>query len=311
VCAAILTNSAYAQPSTTPITVLVGFPAGGNVDVIARRLADSMQAALNRPVVVENKVGAGGQIATQTLARADASGTTLLLSNEHAISIVPLTKKNPGYDVSKDILPVATVATLPIGLAVHPSVKANSLDDFGAWARAKQDPINVGVPAAASLPDFAVGIIGKALKRPLTSVPYRGGAPLVNDLIGGHVLAGVTGLSELLENHKSGNIRILAVSGSERSALLPSVPTFTEVGIKGLEQPIFIGLFAPAATPPAILDRYREAVRSITGSDDFRKALFEFGVQATYGDAQDLKSRVDGTLQTWAPIIRESGFTPN
>ncbi len=311
VVATVLTTSSYSQPSTAPITVLVGFPPGGNVDAIARRLADSMQVALNRPVIVENKVGAGGQIATQTLVRAVADGTTLLLSNEHAISIVPLTKKNPGYDVPKDILPLATVATLPIALAVHPSIKVSTLGDLRTWARAKRDSINVGVPAAASLPDFAVGIIGKALNLPLISVPYRGGAPLVTDLIGGHVLAGVTGVSELLPNHKSGNIHILAISGSERSPLLPSVPTFSEAGIKGLEQPIFIGLFAPAATPSAILDRYRDALRSITGTDDYRKALLELGVQAVFGDAQDLKSRVEGTLQTWAPIIRDSGFIPN
>lgn len=309
--AAFLTTSSHAQPSTTPITILVGFPPGGNVDAIARRVADSMQTALNRSVIVENKVGAGGQIAAQALTRADANGNTLLLSNEHAISIVPLTKKNPGYDVSKDILPVATIATLPIGLAVNPSIKANTLDDFGTWARGKQGSINVGVPAAASLPDFAVGLIGKELKSSLTSVPYRGGAPLVSDLIGGHILAGVTGLSELLPNHRSGNIRILAVSGSERSALLPSVPTFAEAGIKGLEQPIFIGLFAPPATPPAVLDRYRDVLRSIIGSDNFRKALHELGVQVAYGDAQDLKARVEGTIQTWAPVIRELGFIPN
>lgn len=303
-----LPGTAFAQTAGAPINILVGFPPGGNVDAVARNLAASMQAALNRSVVVDNRPGAGGQIAMQVLARAPGDGRMLMLSNEHAVSIIPMTVKTPGYDAGKDLSPVATVATLPIALAVHPSVKATNLQELVAWARGRGGVLNVGVPAPASQPDFAVNLIGKKFGLKANSVPYRGGAPLVADLLGGHVLAGLTGISELIPNHKSGTMRIIAISGQQRLAQFPEVPTFTEGGLPGFEERTFMGLFAPAGTPADILARYREAVRVATNSAAFRKALDGLGLEAAYGDDKDLAARVKHTTDTWGPVIRESGF---
>lgn len=302
-----LTGTAFAQ-SSAPISILVGFPPGGNVDAVARNLAAGMQTALDRSVVVENRPGAGGQIAMQALARASNDGRTLLLSNEHAVSIIPMTIKNPGYAVGKDFSPVATVVTLPIALAVHPSIKVNNLQELVAWARRQNGAFNVGIPAPASQPDFTVGLIGKKFGLNVNSVPYRGGAPLVADLLGGHVLSGLTGVSELIPHHKSGAMRIIAISGQQRLAQLPDVPTFTEGGLPGLEERTFMGLFTPAGTSAETLARYREAVRSVANSASFRQALFGLGLEAAYGDDKDLASRVKHTTDTWGPVIKKSGF---
>ncbi|WP_252374461.1 tripartite tricarboxylate transporter substrate-binding protein [Hydrogenophaga sp. 2FB] len=304
----VLAGTAMAQTSGAPVRILVGFPPGGNVDSVARNLAAGMQPLLNRSVVVENRPGAGGQIAMQTLALAPNDGRTLMLSNEHAVSIIPMTVKNPGYVVAKDLVPVATVTTLPIALAVHPSIKANNLQELVAWARQQKGAFNVGVPAPASQPDFTVGRIGKTFGLSANSVPYRGGAPLVADLLGGQILVGLTGVSEFIPHHKSGAMRIIAISGQQRLAQFPEIPTFTEGGLPGLEERTFMGLFAPAGTSADVLAQYREVVRAVTNAAPFRQALIGLGLESTYGDDKDLASRVKHTTDTWGPIIKESGF---
>ena len=297
-----------AQTGGAPVSILVGFPPGGNVDSVARNLAAGMQGALGRTVVVENKPGAGGQIAMQALARAAADGRTLMLSNEHAVSIIPMTVRNVGYDVAKDLVPVATVAALPLALAVHPSVKASNLQELAAWASAQNKALNVGIPAPASQPDFGVSMLVKKFGLKAASVPYRGGAPMVADLVGGHVLAGLSGISEFIPHHKAGALRIIAVSGPKRLPQMPDVPTFTESGITGFEERTFMGLFAPAGTPSDVLARYRDAARAVVGAANYRQALEGLGLEATYGDDKDLGTRVKHTTDTWGPVIRDSGF---
>jgi len=301
---------AFAQGGTSPIRILVGFPPGGNIDSVARYLADAMRTALGQTVVVENRSGAGGQVAAQALKAAAPDGNTLMLSNEHAVAFITLTLKNPGYDPRKDFSPVATVATLPIAIAVHPSTKSTTLADFGAWTRTKGVPANVGVPAPASLPDFAVKLIGKGIGADLTSVPYRGGAPMVADLLGGQVPAGVTGLTELLPHYRSGAIRILAVSGDARSPLLPDVPAFGELGVKHLDEPVFMGLFAPAGTAAAVLTRYNDVLRAVLAKSGTQEHLDTLGARAAYGGPDDLRRRVERTIENWAPIVEQSGYKP-
>ena len=307
-CAAMALTGAHADSNTQPVNLLVGFPPGGNVDSVARNLAAGMQNTLKRTVVVDNRPGAGGQIAMQMLARSSADGRTLMLSNEHAISIIPMTTRNPGYDPQKDFVPVATVTTLPLALAVHPSVKARNVQELVAWARSQQKTLDVGIPAPASQPQFGVSLLAKRFGIQASPVPYRGGAPMVADLMGGHVLAGLTGISEFLPLHKSGAVRMIAVSGPERLARFPDVPTFTEGGLPGFEERTFMGVFAPAGTPSETVARYREAIRKVVASTEYQQALDDLGLQAQFGDGADLAARVKHTNQTWGPVIRESGF---
>lgn len=300
-----LSTSASAQTR-----ILVGFPAGGNVDVVARHLADGLREELGQNIVVENKAGAGGQIAAATLKQSAPDGNTLFLSNEHAVAIVPLTMKNPGYKTATDFVPVATVATMPIILAVNPGIQVSSLQQFGAWAKQQSASVNVGVPAPASQPDFAVSLVGNAFGAKLTSIAYRGGAPMVSDLVGGQIHAGITGVTELLPHARAGKLRLLAVSGSSRSPLLPDVPTFAEAGVKGLDEPVFMGLFAPAGTPAAVIQRYNDALGKVLKRPAFAEQLRSIGVQAMYGGPDDLKRRVDSQTMTWGRVVKELGFQP-
>ena len=221
-------------------------------------------------------------------------------------SVIHMDEATPHIHI--DFVPVATVTTLPLALAVHPSVKARNVQELVAWARSQQKTLDVGIPAPASQPQFGVSLLAKRFGIQASPVPYRGGAPMVADLMGGHVLAGLTGISEFLPLHKSGAVRMIAVSGPERLARFPDVPTFTEGGLPGFEERTFMGVFAPAGTPSETVARYREAIRKVVASTEYQQALDELGLQAQFGDGADLAARVKHTNQTWGPVIRESGF---
>ena len=220
---AAATLSAIAQDG--PIKMLVGFPAGGSTDVIARYLAAGMQQELGKSVLVDNRPGAGGQIAAQALKAAKPDGLTLFLSNSHTVSMIPLTILNPGFDTAKDFAPVGLVAINPDVFAINPEVVGSptaGLREFAQWAKANPGKGNVGVPAPASAPDFAVGVVAAALGADLKSVPYRGDGPVAQDLVAGQIAGGIGSVGAMLQNAKAGKIRIVAVNGTTR---LPCCPT--------------------------------------------------------------------------------------
>ena len=191
------------------VKILVGFPAGGSSDAIARHLAQGLQQELGRNVVVENKPGAGGQIAAQTLKGAKPDGTTLFLSNSHTVAMIPLTLNNPGFDTAKDFTPVAMVAVNPDVFVVNTQVIGNpsaGMKEFAAWVKANPGKGNVGVPAPASAPDFAVGVVAKALGLDLKSAPYRGDAPIVQDVMAGQIPAGIGSVGAMSPPAKAGKL---------------------------------------------------------------------------------------------------------
>ncbi|MGH8845847.1 MAG: Bug family tripartite tricarboxylate transporter substrate binding protein [Polaromonas sp.] len=301
---------AHAQASKNTVRILVGFPAGGGVDAVARHLADGMSTALGQPVVVENRTGAGGQIAAQALKGAAPDGNTLFLSNDHTVVTIPLTTKNPGFNPAKDFTPIANVANVAFAIAVHPSIKVTKMADLSAWVHQNPGKANVGVPASASLPEFTVGLLNKALNMDAVAVAYRGGAPMVVDLIGGQVPIGITSVSELLPYQKADKIRVLAVSGQARTPLLPDVPTFTELSIKGLEQSNFLAFFAPAGTPPAVVIRYNELLRTLLASASIQEKVEGLGMQPAHSSPEELSQKLQRTTDNWATVIKQSGFKP-
>ncbi len=193
--------------------ILVGFPAGGGTDGIARTLAERLKDELGVPVIVENRAGAGGQIAAQALKAAPADGTTYFISHDHTISILPLVVKNPGFDPAQDFVPVAGFATFVNALAVSPGTPAKSFNEYLAAIRGQGGKSAVGVPAPASVPEFLVKVIGEKYKLDLVSVPYRGSAPLIGDMLASQIPAGVASVPEFVENHKAGKLRVIAVLG--------------------------------------------------------------------------------------------------
>lgn len=305
--------AASALADSTPIRILVGFPPGGSTDVIARHLALGLQQELGRTVIVENKAGAGGQLAAQALKAAKPDGTTLFLSNSHTISMIPLTVNNPGFDPGRDFTPVGLVAVDPGVMAVSTALvgpNVQNLRDFAQWVKANPAMNSVGVPAPASQPEFAVTLMGRALDVPLNPVPYRGAAPMVQDMVAGQVAAGIGAIGNVLPFAKSGKLRILAVDGASRLPALPNVPTYAELGIKGIEDVIFTAVYAPAGTPAALVQAYNAAITKTVRTADFTEKLAAIGATAVSSTPAELGGRVNSTRQSWGEMVKNVGFKP-
>ena len=297
-----------AQAQSGSIKLMVGFPPGGGTDAIARIRADKLKDHLATTVVVDNKAGAGGQIAAQALKIAPADGSVLFLSHDHTISILPLVVKNPGFDPAKDFVAVAGFATFVNALAVSGGTPAKSVNEYVAWARSQGHKGNVGVPAPASVPEFLVKVIGEKYKLDLAAAPYRGSAPLMADMLGNQIGAGVASVPDFIENHKAGKVRVVAVLGNARQAALPDVPTFAELGLAGFEDAPYYGIFAPAGTPKAVIDRVSDAVAKVVAMPDVKEKLTAMGLTVGYMPPAQLASREQAYAQNWAKIIKASGF---
>lgn len=306
-----LAGLAQAQQQGAPIRLLVGFPAGAGTDAIARTLGEKLKDQLGVPVVVENRAGAGGQIAAQALKAAPADGHTLLLSHDHTISILPQVVKNPGYNSATDFVPVAGFATFANVLAVSGGTPAKSLDEYLKWVRTQRGgKETIGVPAPASIPEFLVKMIGTKYKIDVQAAPYRGSAPMTADMLGNQISAGIASVPDFIENHRAGKLRIVATIGAKRQALLPQVPTFTELGFANLEDLPYYGVFAPVGTPQPVIDRFGEALAKVLAMPDVKQKLTTMGLTVAYEPQGQFAGRVRSYTQTWAGIIKASGFTP-
>jgi tripartite-type tricarboxylate transporter receptor subunit TctC len=299
----------WAQAQGSPLHLLVGFPAGGGTDAIARTLADKLKDQLGMAVLVENKAGAGGQIAAQTLKAAVPDGNTLFLSHDHTISIIPQVMKSPGFDPAKDFVPVAGIATFVNALAISGGTPAKSIAEYVAWVKnqgAGRD--TVGVPAPASVPEFLVKLVGQKYGLDLQAAPYRGAAPMMGDMLGNQIHAGTGSVPDFIENHKAGKIRIVAVMGTSRQAILPDVPTFAELGLAGFEEIPYYGVFAPAGTPKAAIDKLSEALAKVLALSEVKDRLTAMGLSVGFMSSQQLAARERAYTQTWAKIIKATGF---
>ncbi|MGV3571273.1 MAG: tripartite tricarboxylate transporter substrate-binding protein, partial [Ramlibacter sp.] len=258
----------------------------------------------------DNKAGAGGQIAAQTLKAAAPDGTTLFLSHDHSISILPQVTKNPGFDPATDFVPVAGFATFANALALSGGTPARSVAEYVRHVQSRGGKDTIGVPAPGSIPEFLVGMIGAKYKLDLQAAPYRGSAPMMGDMLGNQIPAGVASIPDFIENHKAGKLRIVAVIGDKRQPILPEVPTFAELGIAGLEQLPYYGLFAPAGTPPAALERLNQALAKVLAMPDVRERLTGMGLTVGYEPQVRFAARVKSYTQDWEKIIKASGYAP-
>ncbi len=292
------------------VKLLVGFPPGGGTDAIARLLAEPLREALGVPVVVENRAGAGGQIAAQALKAAAPDGSTLFLTHDHTISILPQVLRNPGFDPAKDFVAVAGFATFVNALAVSGATPARSYRDFIAWVRQQGGRANVGIPAPASVPQFLVQSLARREQLDLVAVPYRGSAPMMADMLVNQIPAGVGSIPDFIENHKAGKLYVVAVMGRARQALLPEVPTLAELGITGFEEVPCYGLFAPAGTPRAALEPISAALAKALAQPTVRERLTAMGLAVGFMSGEQLAQRERAYTEAWARIIRDSGFQP-
>ena len=306
-----LTGSAFAQPTQT--IVWSGFPPGGLGDQVTRPLLDKLRGRWPGTMILDSKVGAGGRIAADFVKRAPADGSTLLQVPSSIITLYPHTYgKKLTFDPVADFVPVSPLAAYTISMTVGPMVPAEvkTVADFLRWAKANPDKANYGIPAAGSALHFAGMMLERATGVPLKSIPYRGGAPLLQDLMGGQIPVAFNVISEVLPHVKAGRLRSLAVASPQRWAALPDVPTFTELGYKDIVIVEFLGWYAPAKTSPELVRQLNAAVQEALGSPEMQEVFTRNGLVALRQTPEAFAMHVKDELTRWGPIVKTSGFTP-
>ena len=304
-----LTAGMPVQAQDVPVKILVGFPAGGSFDAIARLLADKFKTELNRSVVVENKVGAGGRIAVDVLKMSPADGSVLMLGPDALTSFYPFTFKKLNYDVKKDLVPVGTVAEFAFGLAVGTAPKVNTWAEYVAWAKKNPQQANYGIPALGAPHHFYGILLGQAIDVPMMNVPYQGSAPIMLALMGGQISASIDVATSQVEAHRAGKIKILAVTSDARIPQAPEVPTFAELGYPNVTGMGFNALYAPPNTPAATVATLNQALAKIMTQADVKEKLNVMGFLPVGKSPQELIDRQNASAKKWEPIIKASGFT--
>jgi tripartite-type tricarboxylate transporter receptor subunit TctC len=256
--ASLLPRAAYAAYPDRPIHLIVPFAPGGNADIVGRIVGEQMSQALGQPVVIDNRGGAGGSIGAELVARATPDGYMLLVGSNGPLTVNPFVQAKLGYDPLKDFAAVALTSYVPHVIIVNEKLEAKTLQDFIALS--KKSPISIATSGVGSASHMTLERFKAATGAKLTHIPYKSGGQLMPDLIGGNIQAAMTEFSTALPQHKGGKARIIAVASAQRSKLAPAITTFIEGGVKGFTAASYIGIVAPAATPPAIIAQLQKAV---------------------------------------------------
>jgi tripartite-type tricarboxylate transporter receptor subunit TctC len=297
----------YAQGPKV-LRFVIGFPPGVLTDNVTRLIADGLKGSYPAGVIIENKVGAGGRIAAEFAKRAEPDGYTVLLTPVFVMSLYPHVYRNMRYDGLKDFKPVAAVAAFDYAISVGPSVPASvkTLPEFIQWCREDSKRTQYGIPAAGSTPQFIGTLLGKATGVPFTPVPYKGGAPLLQDLLGGQIPAIIDPLPNSIEYHKAGRLRILAVVGAQRSPLVPDVPTVAEYKLDQLAARELFAVYVPTQVPDA---RVTELSAQIAAAvSNVRDGFARMQVTAESMDSAELGAYTRKDSDRWKSVVEASGF---
>jgi tripartite-type tricarboxylate transporter receptor subunit TctC len=301
-----------AQPAQT--TIYSGFPPGGLGDQVTRPLIDRLKGRYPSTLVYDSKPGAGGRIAADFVKRAPADGSVLLQMPSSPMTVYPHTYgKKLTYDPLADFVPVTPLVAYTLSMTVGPGVPAEvrSVADFVRWARANPDKANYGIPAPGSSPHFVGMMFEREAGVPMKSIPYKGGGPLLTDLMGGQVPVAFNVISEVLPHLKSGRLRSLAVSSPQRWAALPEVPTLAELGFKDIAVVEYLGLYAPAKTPRELVQRLNAAVQEALQTPEMQEVFTRSGLLPLRESPQVFADRVRDDLARWGPVVKATGFTPD
>jgi tripartite-type tricarboxylate transporter receptor subunit TctC len=309
--AAAMSLPALAQTSSfpqKPVRIVVPYTTGGSNDVIARLLAQQLQEAWGQPVVVENKPGAAGNIGSTDIAKSAPDGHSLLLTNINIVSMNPGLIANMPFDPQKDFAPISLLGTTALALVVHPSVAANNVRELIDLARKEPGRLNYASSGNGSPQHMSAEMFKAMTKTSLTHIPYRGAAPAVNDLLAGQVQVTVGVVNQLMPHIRAGKLKALGVTSRKRLVQMPDVPTLDEAGVPGYESEIWLGLAAPAATPPAIIEQINQAVRKAMATADVVSKLQAQGIDVLVSSPDQMRQRGLEDLKRWGDIIRTAGI---
>jgi tripartite-type tricarboxylate transporter receptor subunit TctC len=292
---------------TRPITLIVPYAAGGGNDLMARVVADKMSAALGQPIVVENRGGAGGSIATRAVAHAEPDGYTLGLGGTGTLAIDPSLYPNVGYDPRRDFAPVGLIATSALVVLVNPQVPATTVPELIALARRDPGKLTFASAGVGSGIHLAAELFAAMAGVKLTHIPYKGSAPALTDLIGGHVAIYFSSLPPAIGLVKDGKARALAVTGPQRSPIFPELPTVAESGLPGYAAVLHYGIVAPARTPKPVIDRLAAALRAAIASPDVQQRIATDGAEVMGMTPDEYAADIDREEAKWSDIVRRSG----
>lgn len=289
------------------IRVLVGFPAGAGTDNLARIYAEALSQQLNVTTVVDNKPGAGGQIAAAALKQATPESNTIMFAVDHQVIMVPLVVKNPGFDVKKDMVPVGRIVNFYTCLAVPASSPAYTFNEYLDAVRKNPDLGSFGIPAPGSQAQFVGYVVGQHFKVPMNPVPYKGAAPAITDLVGAQVPAAIVPCDALVEYRKAGKVRVLAMAADKRYSAMPDVPTFKEMGLK-MPADAFLAVYASTTLKPELLRQITEATRKMFDNPRIVEKFASTNMEAAYASPDELRAFVDTATAFWAEQVRKSNF---
>ena len=290
-----------------PITLIVPFPPGGSTTIVGRIVADKMSETLGQSIVVDNRGGAGGTIGSRAVAKSAPDGYTILLGYTGTLAIGPTLYGNVGYDPRTDFAPIGRIGTAPNTLVVHPSMPAHSVAELIAYAKANPGKVNYGSAGIGTVSHVCGEYFATAAGVKLTHIPYKGTGPAIIDLLGGHIPMAFAPIPATHENAKSGKLRMLAVTSTMRSTLLPDVPTIAEAGMPGFEAVLRYGLVAPAGTPRAIIERLNTALNAALTSDDVRTRLAVEGAEPLPSTPAEYGADIDREETQWSKVVKAVG----
>jgi tripartite-type tricarboxylate transporter receptor subunit TctC len=308
---AVALAPAYLQAQTypaKPVRIMVGFPAGGPTDIVSRTMAPKMSEALGQPVLVDNRGGAGGVIATEQVAKAPPDGYTLLMGTIGGIAVAMSLIPNRGYDTLRDLAPITQTVTVTNLLVVHPTVPAKNVKELLAIARTKPGRLNYASSGNGTVTHLAGELFKLMGKVDITHVPFKGGAPALTALISGEVDMSYENSLVVTPHVKAGKVKALAVTGAKRSQLMPELPTISEAGLPGYNASGWYGLFAPAATPKTAIARLnQEAVKTLRMPDVVR-TLSAQGAEPVGNSPDEFGAFVKAEIAKWAQLVKAANM---
>ena len=293
-----------------PITLVVPFAPGGSASTVARSVADKMSETLGQQIVIDNRGGAGGTLATRAVAKGAPDGYTILVVTSATVGTSPSLLHNLGYDPRKDLDPIGLIAATPNVIVVRPSFPARSLAELIKIGKESATPIPYGSPGTGTLNHLTVELLAYRTGMKLSHVPYKGAAPALNDLLGGHIGVLISAIPNAHSHIVAGTIHGLAVTGAKRSALIPAVPTLAEAGLAGYDVPLRWGLAAPAGTPRAVIDTLNRALNAALMTEEVRGRLAVEGAEPQPTTPEAYAAIIDRELTMWSDLVKAVGINP-
>jgi tripartite-type tricarboxylate transporter receptor subunit TctC len=304
----LLAKAGDAQADSGPLTkIIFPFAAGGGGDTLCRILAQHLAQLLGRTVIVENRTGGDGLIGIRAVMSAKPDGATILVTTGPTMYLLPMVETAPSFDTAKDFVPVSLLARFEFGVVVGPAVEATDFKGFVAWLKAHPDRATFGVPSNGTIPHFTGSRLQDVLGVSMTRVPYRGSAPIVGDLVGGHLPFGITTIADAIPQHRAGGIKILAVTSAVRSPFLPEVPTLKESGID-LVADGWYGMWLPAGSPTDFAARLSAAIATALAKPEVKEKLLTIGLIPEGTTPEGLTQELAADTAFWQPIVKATGY---